>query len=57
MISTERIIEELKERIDNENRNMKDSRKTGHSSPGFNQDLGARDALVDFLKWIQGEDR
>lgn len=46
------IIQELENRIQNEKENMKDSKSAGINSPGFNQDLGAHDALKNLLDWI-----
>lgn len=50
--SIDEIIEELKIRITNEEEHLSKSKSAGNNLPGFNQDLGARDALENLLEWI-----
>lgn len=50
------IVEELKNRIISEKQDMEESRKFGCNCPGFNQALGAFDALNHLLQWIQEND-
>lgn len=52
-MSTLDIIERLREMIAQENENMAESRDAGVNSPGFNQDMGARDALQRLLDEIE----
>lgn len=51
-MTTEDIINEIKERIKQAKQDMRNSKSAGVNSPGFNQDLGAHDALVYLLEAI-----
>lgn len=49
------IIDLLKDKIEQAKKDLRESKSAGVNSPGFNQDLGAYDALVSLLSEIMGE--
>ena len=53
MITVDEILAELRERFEVEKAALRESRPHGVNTPGFNQDLGAHDALGEFLEWIE----
>ncbi len=52
-LTVQSILLELRFRLNSAQRDLVESRGFGTATPGFNQDLGARDALYDFLKWLE----
>lgn len=55
-MSTLDIIELIREKIAQAKTDMVESRSAGINSPGFNQDMGAHDALVYLLQEIEEDE-
>jgi hypothetical protein len=56
-LTVQTILFELRFRLNSARNDLAESRAFGTTTPGFNQDLGAHDALEDFLKWIEDQRR
>lgn len=54
-MTVEMITREIRERIKLCHEGMENCRPNGINSPGFNQNLAARDELTDLLEWIEGD--
>lgn len=52
-MSLTELIEKIESDIEREQLSMNDARKAGMNSPGFNQPLGAFDALLCLLDWVK----
>lgn len=54
-LTIQTLVLELRNRRNRAKEDLEESRKFDHFTPGFNQDLGAYDALEDLLKWIEDQ--
>lgn len=54
-MTKQELIQEIQNRFEIEKQNVKDT-NSDIRTPGFNQNLGAHDALGELLEWINEND-